>query len=108
MARADVFVLSSLWEGLPAVLVEAMACGAPVVSTDCPSGPGEIITNDTEGLLIPTADSDALADAILKVLSDASLRDKMRVAGKARAQDFYVDKIAREYEELFLEILEKD
>jgi glycosyltransferase involved in cell wall biosynthesis len=108
LARSQVFVLSSLWEGLPAVLVEAMACGAPVVATDCRSGPGEIITNDREGLLVPPADAEALADSILKVLSDATLADTMRGAGKARAQDFHVTKIAREYEQFFLEILEAD
>ncbi|MGD8997844.1 MAG: glycosyltransferase [Anaerolineae bacterium] len=105
LANADVFVLSSLWEGLPAVVVEAMACGAPVVATDCPSGPGEIITKETEGILVPPADPEALADAILRVLSDTNLRQAMRAAGRSRAQDFRVDKIAREYERLFLETL---
>jgi glycosyltransferase involved in cell wall biosynthesis len=108
LARAQLFVLSSLWEGLPGVLVEAMACGAPVVATDCRSGPSEIITNDAEGLLVPTADVEALAEAMLKVLSDATLADRMQGAGRARAQDFHVTKIAREYEQFFLEILEED
>jgi glycosyltransferase involved in cell wall biosynthesis len=108
MARADVFVLSSLWEGLPTVLVEAMACGAPVVASDCPSGPREIITQDEEGILVPPADPEALAEAILKVLSDRSLRNQMRVAAVSRAQDFRADRIARQYEALFLEILRKD
>lgn len=108
MARADVFVLSSLWEGLANVVIEAMACGAPVVATDCPSGPGEIITKSEEGLLVLPANAEALANAILRVLSDARLRHTMRVAGRARAQDFHVDRITREYEQLFLRVLEGD
>jgi glycosyltransferase involved in cell wall biosynthesis len=69
MARSSVFVLSSAWEGLPTVLIEAMALGTPVVSTDCESGPAEILANGQYGHLTPVGDSDALADAILKVLS---------------------------------------
>jgi len=69
MARSSVFVLSSAWEGLPTVLIEAMALGTPVVSTDCESGPSEILANGQYGHLTPVGDSDALADAILEVLS---------------------------------------
>jgi glycosyltransferase involved in cell wall biosynthesis len=69
MARAAVFVLSSAWEGLPTVLIEAMALGIPVVSTDCESGPSEILADGKYGYLTPVADSEALADAILQVLS---------------------------------------
>lgn len=69
MARAKVFVLSSAWEGLPTVLIEAMATGTPVVSTNCKSGPEEILDNGKYGWLEPVDDSHALADSILKVLS---------------------------------------
>lgn len=72
MARASTFVLSSAWEGLPTVLIEAMALGTPVVSTDCKSGPSEILANGKYGYLTPVGDSDALADAILQVLSGNS------------------------------------
>ncbi|MCP2731514.1 glycosyltransferase [Limnofasciculus baicalensis] len=69
MAKAAVFVLSSAWEGLPNALIEAMAIGIPVVSTNCPSGPREILDNGKYGSLVPVGDSKAMADAILSVLS---------------------------------------
>ncbi|MGF1491699.1 MAG: glycosyltransferase [Microcoleaceae cyanobacterium] len=74
MANAKVFVLSSAWEGLPTVLIEAMAVGTPVVSTDCPSGPGEILDQGQYGLLCPVGDSQALAQAILDVLNGDSTK----------------------------------
>lgn len=72
MARSAVFVLSSIQEGLPTVLIEAMAVGIPVVSTNCPSGPAEILDNGKYGKLVPIGDSQAIADAILHTLSSNS------------------------------------
>lgn len=68
MARAGVFVLSSVREGLPTVLIEALAAGAPVVSTDCPTGPEEILMGGRLGRLVPVGDADSLAAAILASL----------------------------------------
>lgn len=69
IAKSAVFVLSSLWEGLPTVIIEAMALGTPVVATDCPGGSAEILSGGKYGELVPMGDSNAMAQAILKVLS---------------------------------------
>src|SRR5262245_16220329 len=93
LARAAVFVLSSAWEGLPSVLIEALACGCPVVSTDCPSGPAEILENGKYGPLVPVGDEVTLAEAILSVLNTPPNRDWLR----ARSALFAVDHVADQY-----------
>ena len=64
MAQASLFVLSSRWEGLPGVLIEALYCGAPLVATDCPSGPREILADGRHGHLVPVGDANEMARAI--------------------------------------------
>lgn len=72
MSHSTLFVLSSLWEGLPTVLVEALYCCPAVIATDCPSGPREILRNGEFGALVPMKDSDALAAAMARCLTDHS------------------------------------
>jgi glycosyltransferase involved in cell wall biosynthesis len=78
MRRAAVFVLSSAWEGLPSVLIQAMACGCPVVSTDCPHGPAEILEGGVHGPLVPVGDHAALAGAIARVLDQPPPAERLR------------------------------
>ena len=101
MKNANVFILSSLWESFALVIVEAMACGVPVISTDCPSGPGEIISNNLNGILVSTQDEKELSEAISRLLNNDEFRHKLADAGKKRAEDFRIDKIVPKYEDLF-------
>ncbi len=100
MARADVYVLSSAWEGLPNSLIEALACGLPVVSTDCPSGPREILDTcrmgpGAFGSLVPVGSPASLSEAILTELTlsrDASsLRRRAERFAADRAVTSYID-----------------
>ena len=97
MSRASVFVLSSLYEGLGNVLIEAMACGCPVVATDCPGGPPEILEQGRYGPLVPIGDDAAMAEAILAVL-DQPIDDQTL---KHRADDFTVARAVAQYHEVF-------
>jgi len=104
MAAADVFVLSSLFEGFGNVIVEAMACGTPVVATDCPYGPREIIRDGESGLLVEPASAGSLARGISRVLADGELKRRLAANGLERARDFEAESIAAEYGELFLRV----
>jgi len=101
LRRAALFVLSSAWEGLPNALIQAMACGVPVVATDCPSGPAEILASGRFGPLVPVGDPETLARAILVTLARGN-DQSLRLARVARAMDFSVDKIVNHYLNLML------
>lgn len=95
MRLADIFVLSSQWEGFGIVLVEAMAVGTPVVSTDCPHGPAEILQNGEFGELVPVGDSKQLSDSICNTLSKGQDTKTL----ESRAADFSAKNIAKTYAE---------
>lgn len=95
MANASVFVLSSRFEGLPTVLIEAMACGCPVVSTNCPNGPQEVLDGGEYGPLVPVGDARALGDAVAALLERPPSRERMRVRGRAFGIERAVDRYQR-------------
>jgi len=97
MKNADLFVLSSKSEGLPTVIIEAMICGCPVVSTDCVAGPSEILQNGEYGTLVPVGDSIALGQAIVEALQKEHDISKLQ----KRAEEFSEDKIVDDYLEQF-------
>jgi len=101
LRAADAFVLSSRWEGFGLVVLEAMALGTPVVSTDCRSGPREIL--DGTGLLVPPEDPGALADALLEIAADPERRARLAEQARARSLDFDWDAILPQIEEVYLE-----
>jgi len=97
----DVFVLSSTSEGMPLVILEAMAASRPVVTTYC-GGPAEVVVENESGFIVPIGDIQALADRILRLLRDPALATRMGAAGRARVEQmFTLDKMVGAYENLY-------
>ena len=103
LKHADVYVLSSQFEGFPNALLEAYWLNGHVVSTDCETGPGEIITNEKDGLLVPVNDSKRLAEALCIMLTDHSLRERVRLESHNRAKRFSVENMLARYDQILFE-----
>lgn len=99
--NSSIFVLSSRFEGFGMVIVEAMACGLPVVAFDCPWGPRSIITDGDDGLLVENGNVEELADSLVRLMGDAALRQRMADNGKKNVQRFSIDYIAECWKVLF-------
>lgn len=103
-AKASLVVSSSEAESFGMTLVEAMRCGVPVISTDCPLGPAEIITDGVDGRLVPVGDTRALAEAMVDLIEDPAWRRAMSSAALESAHRFDPEPIVARYEELFTEL----
>jgi glycosyltransferase involved in cell wall biosynthesis len=101
MANASLFVLSSRFEGLPMVMLEAMSKGLPIVSFDCPTGPGEVIDHGRDGILVPDGDADGLAAAMIELIGDADKRRRYGAAAADAATGFSLDRVGARWETLF-------
>ena len=104
IVKADIFVSSSLYEGLSNVILEALALGKPIISTDHKHGANEIIEDHKSGILVPVRNPREMADAIIRILEDSELRKSLEKGAKKRSENFSRDKMTSEYEKLFSEI----
>jgi glycosyltransferase involved in cell wall biosynthesis len=107
LAKAAFYVLSSRFEGLPMVMIEAMSHALPVVSFDCPTGPADVLTHGVDGLLVPPEDPDALAEAMAKVMADGQLRADMGAAAVMTAAGYGPDAVHPRWEALFTDLNEQ-
>jgi len=98
--QGDLFVLSSRYEGFPNALVEAMSCGLPAVSFDCPTGPGEIIRNGVDGYLVKTEDLDTMQIMLGKLMEDQVLRKFMSEKAREVLDRFNIDSVMEEWEKI--------
>ncbi len=104
--ESAIAVCSSRFEGFGLVIIEAMACGLPVVSFDCPWGPRSIIQNGKDGFLVENGNVDKLAEAMLKLVLDKDLRSEMGKNAKINVQRFSIDEIANKWKALFEEVVD--
>ena len=103
--ESSLFVFSSRFEGFGMVLIEAMACGLPVVSFDCPCGPKDIVFHDEDGLLVPSGDIDKLANGMSQLMDSYELRHQMAKNAICNVRRFQIDEIADRWQLLFEDVL---
>ncbi len=106
IADLDVLVSASLWEGLPTVILEAMALGIPVVATDIP-GTNELILHEQTGLLVPPRNPSALAQAMERLINDKKLAQQLAIAAHERVEQFSIASAAKQYEHLYCRLMNK-
>lgn len=104
MARAELFLLSSRWEGFPTVAAEALAAGAPLVLSDCRFGPRDVIEAGVSGELVPVEDVDALAARLAELIADPARREALAKAGAKRVERFDIEPMVQQYGALFEEL----
>ncbi|WP_041595732.1 glycosyltransferase [Halanaerobium hydrogeniformans] len=107
IANADLFILSSLYEGMPNVILESLACGTPILSTNCPTGPKEILEEDKYGWLVPNDNVEAMSRKIIHLYNNPEEINKKQKKLDLRAERFSINNIVKEYENLFFKVLDK-
>lgn len=103
-ARADMLLLTSRTEGLPMVIIEAMRCGVPVVSTDCPYGPSDLVQHGRTGMLVPPGDDEAYTDAVCRLMQDTRLRETMGREAVEYSRRYCEAEIMSRWKHFFIEL----
>ena len=103
MRAADIYIHTCQFEGFGYAMLEAMACGTPVIATDCPHGPREVLAGGRAGILVPPGNAALLADGISRLLRDQNLRRLLVQAGLRRANELSIRKMVDRYQEVFME-----
>ena len=106
--RSSILAQPSRTEGFGLVIIEAMACGLPVVSFDCENGPHSIITEGEDGFLVPPFDLDLFADRLVQLMNDHELRLSMGMAGQKKSQYFQIESVGQKWKQLFDELMMPD
>lgn len=103
--RAKIFAFTSKSEGFPNALIEALFFGLPIISTNCPSGPSELIENGKNGYLIPVNDSEKLKEKLNLLTTNENLREDMGKHSILKSKEYHIDKVSRKWDELIINIL---
>lgn len=104
MAKAELFVLPSRWEGFPTVAAEAMACGTPLLLADCKFGPRDVVEPGVSGAMVPVDDVSALATEIARLIASPEERARLSAAGRERVKNFAIERMLAQYGALFEEL----